>query len=89
MLKCPKCGLTLRTLETRKTDKWVRRTKMCQNKHKAVTRQIYGEWEEKIVRLKHFEPHVKRNMSSVNLSRGVENILKMWAESGEPQLKPI
>lgn len=61
---------------------------MCKNKHKAVTHQAHGQWDETIVRVKNFEPRAKRDTSSVDLSRGVESILKMWAVSGEPQPEP-
>ena len=77
-LKCPKCGLALRTLETRHTDRWVRRTKMCTNLHKTVTHQIHGQWEEKIVRVRHFERRAKPVTSLPSPSLSVASILRGW-----------
>lgn len=51
---------------------------MCKNQHKALTRQIHGQWEEKILRLRAFDPNAKRDSSSPNLLWSVEDILKMW-----------
>ncbi len=76
-MKCPECGLFLRTLETRKTEQWTRRSRMCKNKHKVLTRQKPGQ-AETIVRLSNFAPSAKPATSLPNPLQSVGSIFAVW-----------
>lgn len=80
-MKCPECEGNLKVLETRKTRKWLRRRKVCPNRHIVMTRQMHDSQTETIVPRRNSAPNVKRVLSSVCHSESVEGILMVWSKS--------